>query len=471
MAWEVVAVIALVAMGLFFLPRFLKSGIATLPEYLEIRFDHGTRMATSIIFLAAYTIILLPIVLYTGAVGLSEMLDVSAITGIENYTANLWLMVVLVGIVGSIYALFGGLRAVAVSDTLNGIGLLCGGLMITWFGLDAISGGQGPMEGWSLLKAAEPSRMNSIGGAEQSTPFMTLFTGIMLLNMFYWCTNQQIIQRSLGASSLAEGQKGVLLTGMLKLLGPIYLVIPGIIAFCLYQKGILDIGLKADGTLNSDAAYGALVRKVLPAPLTGFFAAVMIGAILSSFNSALNSTCTIFSLGIYKNWINPSANENQLVNSGKIFGWIVAAFSIIIAPFLAETGGIFSYLQKMNGIYFIPIFAIVLVGMLTRKVPAIAAKIGLISGFVIIIVGYFVPPFTHMTKYMHEYHFLGAVFVFLVLLMLAIGKFRPMQTPFEQKNVNAVDMTPWKHGKLAGIILLIIVFVIYASFADFSVLK
>ncbi|BBI71857.2 hypothetical protein HAALTHF_16650n [Vreelandella aquamarina] len=129
-----------------------------------------------------------------------------------------------------------------------------------------------------------------MGGPEQQVPFSTIFTGVLLLHLFYWTTNQQIIQRTFAAKNLAEGQKGVLLTGFFKLLGPLYLVLPGIIAYHLY----------ADQGIRADEAYGHLVFNVLPPYLTGFFAAVMVGAILSSFNSALNSTTTIFSLGIYK---------------------------------------------------------------------------------------------------------------------------------------------------------------------------
>ena len=272
MAWEVVAVIAMVLMALFFLPRFLKSGITTVPQLLEIRFDKGTQLITNIIFLLAYAVILLPIVLYSGAVGLLGMLDLQGLTGIESNTTLLWGTVWLVGLIGAIYALFGGLRTVAVSDTINGIGLLIGGFMIVYFGLQAVSDGNGALEGWRMLKEATPERFNSMGSNEQSVPFHTLFTGVILLNVFYWCTNQQIIQRTFGASSLAEGQKGVLLTGFLKLFGPLYLVIPGMIAFYLYANQ----GIKAD------AAYGHLVFNVLPPYLTGFFAAVMVGAILSS---------------------------------------------------------------------------------------------------------------------------------------------------------------------------------------------
>ena len=462
MAWEVVAVLALVAMAMFFLPRFLKSGIATLPEYLHIRFDRTTAIITNIIFLIAYMLILLPIILYTGATGLSGIMDVPSLTGLSSESANLWLMVWFVGIVGMVYALFGGLRSVAVSDTLNGVGLLVGGFMILYFGLHYIGGtqGQGWLEGFSILRNTIPDKFNSIGGPDTEVPFATLFTGILIINMFYWCTNQQIIQRTFAASSLAEGQKGVLLCGFLKLIGPLYLVIPGIIAFYIFTTLGGETGIK------SDDAYGKLVSLVLPAPLTGFFAAVMTGAILSSFNSGLNATCTLFSLGIYKEVINKEATEAQMVRSGKIFGFIIAIASMIIAPLLANTGSIFDYLQKMNGIYFIPIFSIVLVGMLSKYTPAIAAKTALVAGCVIIAVGYFIPPFNHWIKGI-EYHFLGAVFLLLIAYMLLWAKFAGLKTPFIQQDVKAVDMTSWKHAKYVGAALILVVILIYVSFAKF----
>ncbi|WP_404308313.1 solute:sodium symporter family transporter [Neorhodopirellula lusitana] len=471
MVWEVVCVVALVFMAWFFLPKFLRSGVSTVPQYLEIRFDHQTQVITNIIFLMAYVGILLPIVLYTGATGLIGILDIPSMLGslpetlgLPPHSVALWMIVWLVGIVGSIYALFGGLRTVAVSDTLNGIGLLVGGILIAYFALSHLGGDGGVVAGTKTLIEDQQGRFNSIGGPESSVPFGTVFTGVFLLFLFYWTTNQQIIQRTFGASSLAEGQKGVLLTGALKLLGPLYLVIPGMIAYSLF----------AGQDIDKDHAYGMLVNAVLPAPLTGFFAAAMIGAILSSFNSALNSSCTLFSVGLYKNVLKKEASEEQVVRSGKVFGWIIAIAAMIIAPLLdhpvIKERGIYDYLQKMNGIYFIPIFAVVLVGMLTRRVPAIAAKIGLVVGFSVIAIGYFVSPFDKIVASLHEFHFLGIVFSWLLVLMLVIGELHPRETEFIQEDVGAVDMTPWRYVKPVGMVLILIVFAIYATFADFSVL-
>ncbi len=463
MVWEVVAVVALVAMALFFLPRYLKSGIATLPELLEIRFDRTTQVICNIIFLVAYATILLPIILYTGATGMAGILDVKGLTGIGSDRVLLWMMVWGIGLLGSAYALFGGLHSVVFSDTLNGIGLLVGGFMITIFGLNLIGDGGGMIAGMETIATAIPERLNSIGGPEAKVPFWTIFTGVLIINLFYWCTNQQIIQRTLAASSLAEGQKGVLLCALLKLLGPLYLVLPGIIAYYVFVVNRQDVELPAVH------AYGKLVRTVLPWPLVGFFAAVIVGAILSSFNSALNSTCTLFSLGIYKGLFRPRASDAEVVRSGKYFGLVIALASMTVAPLLAGQESIFNYLQTMNGIYFIPIFAVVLIAFLGRRVPAAAAQFALIFGVLLIAGGYFLFP-VMVAACGGNYHFLGLVLVLLLVIMGLWGLLAPRREAWRQIDVGAVSLRPWRYAYGAAALLLAVVVAIYAMFADFSVL-
>ncbi len=468
MAWEVVAVLALVMMAMFFLPRFLKAGITTVPQLLEKRYDARAQTIANLIFLSAYALLLIPIILYSGAMGLSYMLDLQGLTGIDEPvnifgmvlqpdTVILWGTVWLIAIMGSIYTRFGGLRTLAVLDTINGIGLLIGGFMIVWFALNAVGDGGGALAGWQSLKETHPERLTSIGQEGQSVPFSTLFTGVALLNLFYWCTNQQIIQRTLGASSLAEGQKGVLLTGALKLLGPIYLVLPGIIAFQLY----------ADQGVRADEAYGRLVFDLLPAPLTGFFAAVMVGAILSSFNAALNSTSALFSIGVYRQLLHPEGSEQSMVRSAKIFVVVTAIAAMFIAPMLAGQESIFKYLQQMNGIYFIPIFSVVVVGLLARRVPAVAGTVGLVGGVTLISLGYFLPESINpvMQLGIHEFHFLGIVFALLIGIMLLIGQISPRATAWELEADTPIDMTPWKNAKWASLALVVVVLLIYVAFA------
>ncbi len=459
MAWEVVAGLSLVFLALFFLPRYLKSGITTVPEFLEQRFNATTRSITSVIFILAYAGILLPIILYTGATGLSGILDLKGLTGIQSDTTILWLSVWFIGIVGSIYAIFGGLRTVAVSDTINGFGLLVGGVMIAWFGLNAVNDG-GVFAALKEMKAAHPEKFNSLGGPEQSVPFSTLFTGVLLLNLFYWTTNQQIIQRTFGAKNLREGQKGVLIAGSFKVLAPIILVLPGIIAFHLYSE---------DGSLSGDHAYGTLVSNVLPAPLAGFFAAVMVGAILSSFNSGLNSTATLISLGVFSG--RGAKDDAKIIRIGKICGAGIAVLAMIIAPLLANQASIFGYLQKMNALYFIPIFAVMLMGMFTKRIPPIAANLALIVGFAAIAIGYFVPPVAEfLGDTIHEFHFIALVFIGLILLMLLFRLAMPLKTPWVHTHSGDVDLTPWKLAKPVGIGLAVFVLILYAAFADPSVL-
>ena len=456
MAWEVVATISLILMALFFLPRFLKSGIATVPQYFRIRFDFQTEMIANFIFLIAYAVILLPVILYTGATGLMSILDIKKLLGIESEIFTIWLIVWTVGIIGSVYALWGGLKIVAISDTINAIGLFIGGLLIPYLALNFISDGNGIVRGWEMLtqkiENLSPEKMISIGTKKSQVPFSTLFTGVLLLNLFYWCTNQQIIQRTFGSLSLKEGQKGILLTGALKLLGPVYLVIPGLIAFYIF----------AEQGIKSDQGYGVLVRQVLPNYLIGFFAAVMMGAILSSFNSALNSTCTIFSLGVYQ-FFKKEANEKQVIASGKIFGFLIALTSMFIAPFLYYSGGIFGYLQKMNGIYFIPIFSVVLMGMIYKKTSPRAAKVGLLLGLLLIVAAYFVYPLNIVMNVVHEFHFLGIAFTILLIIMFIISKIDNVEK-YYQEDVKAVDMTPWRGRYITAVVLFVLVIGIYIGF-------
>lgn len=475
MAWEVIPAAVLVVMALVFLPRFLKSGVATVPEFLADRFAPSTRTITTTIFIVAYSAITLPVILYTGAQGMSQILDVAGMTGITAANSPfglkpdvviLWGSVWLIGIIGSCYAILGGLRAVAVSDTLCGFLLLAGGILITVLGLRQID--PDIFAAVRELREAHPEKFNSLGGPEQKVPFTTLFTGVLLINLFYWCTNQQIIQRAFAAKDLAEGQRGVLLAGFFKMLGPLILVVPGIIAFHLYAGKI------GDRPVN---AYGTLVQAVLPTWLGGFFAAVVAGAILSSFNAVLNSSATLFSLGIYRDVLRPRAGEREIVRSGKVFGVLIAIMSMCAAPFLAGRDSIFGYLQTMNGLYFIPIFAVVVAGMFTRRVPAAAANAALVGGVLLIAAKYFLPwdrfapAVGARLEAIHNFHFLAIAFAVLLGGMLLWRVVAPRATPWAQRDAGQVDLTPWRWAVPMSVGLVACVLAIYVAFADTSVLK
>ncbi len=455
MAWETLAAIAMVVTAVFLLPRYLKGGITTVPQFLEKRYDKMTKTITSGLFLTGYAVILLPIVLYSGALAINSMFNVPEMLDVSKNTA-LWITVWGIGIVGSIYAIFGGLKAVAVSDLINAIGLLVGGLMIPFFGLMAIGDGS-VSEGVSSLINANPEKFNAIGGSDSSIPFATIFTGMMLVQLFYWGTNQAIIQRALGAKNLKEGQKGLLLASFIKILGPLIVVLPGIIAFHMFGTTLE----------NPDEAYPMLVTKVLPSYLVGFFAAVLFGAILSSFNSALNSSVTLFGIDIYQSYIKKDATETQVVWAGKKFGIVLAVVSMCIAPLLVyASDGLFGYLQEANGIYSIPILTIIVVGYLTKFVPAFAAKIGVISGSVLYIISQFIiKPMMGEENYPHFLHVMAILFALNIIIMLIIGKLKPREVAFELAYTKQLDITPWKYLKITGIAICVIVIGIYIYFS------
>ncbi len=456
MTWETLAAIAIIITALFLLPRYLKGGITTVPQFLEKRYDMQTKQITSILFLLGYVVIFLPIVLYSGALAINTMFGIPALLGISQQTA-LWITVWGIGIVGAIYAIFGGLKAVAVSDTINAVGLLIGGILIPFFGLKEIGNGS-LLTGINTLITSHPEKFNAIGGESASIPFSTFFTGMMLVQVFYWGTNQAIIQRALGAKNLAEGQKGLLLASFVKILGPLIVVLPGIIAFHLFGENLA----------NADQAYPMLVNKVLPSYLLGFFAAVLFGAILSSFNSGLNSSVTLFGVDLYTAFFNKSASEQQTVKAGKKFGIVLAIIAMCIAPLIAKMPqGLFGYLQEANGAYSIPILTIIVVGYLTKYVPAKAAKIGLVSGVTLYIVSQFIlkPYVFGAQNYPHFLHVMAALFVLNVTIMLLIGKFSPRATPYIQKYTKEVDITPWRFVKPASAVIGVIVVAIYLYFS------
>ncbi|MFT4698640.1 MAG: SSS family solute:Na+ symporter [Flavobacteriaceae bacterium] len=476
MVWETLAAIAMVVTAMFLLPRYLKGGLTTVPGFLAKRFDVTTKTLTSVLFLSGYVVVLLPVILYSGSLAISGMFDIPELLGV-THTQSIWICVWGIGIIGSIYAVFGGLKAVAVSDSINAVGLLIGGILIPIFGLMMIGDGS-IMDGISTLTTENPDKFKSMGGPTDPVPFYTIFTGMMLVQLFYWGTNQQIIQRALGAKDLKEGQKGLLLASFIKILGPIIVVLPGIIAYHIFQ-----------GNLESaDSAYPMLVKKVLPTAWVGFFAAVLFGAILSSFNSVLNSSVTLFGMDVYKQHINKDADEKTIVKYGKTFGVILAIASMFIAPLIANAGSLFAYLQEINGIYSIPIFSIIIVGYLTKHVPAIAAKIGLVSGCLLYIVSqFFMQPYfvtkalesakasgvtdeaalalVEVQAYPHFLDIMAILFVLNVAIMLIIGKLKPRKEPFVQEYTEQVDITPWKYTKHVGVVICLLVLGVYIYFA------
>lgn len=458
MAWEATSALTLIVLAFVFLPRYLKAGITTVPQFLEKRFGKKMRITASFIFLYAIVIGFLPFVLYAGAITLGKLFDVSGLLGISE-GASIWLMTITLGVVGGIYAVFGGLKAVAVSDTVNGVGLLIAGLLVPIIGL-YILGDSSVLDGVRTLVAEAPDRLNAPGlSSDSNIPWHGLISGVLIINLFYWCTNQAIVQRVFAGRNLAESQKGVLAAAAMKILGVFMLVLPGIIAWQLYQDGLLQIPMKqsdgvSTGIINADMSYPILVREILPGWMTGFFGAAMFGAILSSFNSGVNSLSTVVSLDIYKQIIKPEASDRETVRIGRLFGTFTIILCIIIAPYIATADSLYTLMRTIMAVINVPIFAVILLGVISKRAPSSAAFAGLGFGMVFFYTTHFAMGDDLGFVKVHWLNLVGINLVLMLAIMGVIRWLRPLPEPVVIQYTRDVDITPWKHAELASWIII-----------------
>ena len=457
--WEATSAIALVIGALYFVPKYLKMGLTTIPEFLERRFDGLTRTIVALLLIISFVATLLPIVLYSGALNIESLFEVSERLGITQ-DQGIWLTVIGVGSLGAIYAIYGGLKMVAYTDTINGFGLLIAGIAIPLIALYGIGDGD-VLSGLTKVYNHAPEKWNVIshepsvgpGSRDAILPFSVLFTGMIINQVYFWTMHQSIVQRVLGAVDLKEAQKGLLLTGLLKLLIPFVVIVPGIIGFYYFGDSLIE----GD---RQDLIYPMLVKKVLPLWATGFFVAIIVGAVLSTFNSALNSAATIYSLGIHKRYINSSLNEIGTVRIGRRVSLILAILAIFGAPFVARAPeGLYQLLQQLNGIFFIPIATVIIAAFFFPRVSAVGAKCGLVFGLLFYIIVNLI-----IQVDMHFVHIWGIEFVLNVILMHAVSTFYPRKNEYEITDVRAVDLKPWKYTRVCSAVLVVATLLIYIAF-------
>ncbi|MBT8141391.1 MAG: SLC5 family protein [Gammaproteobacteria bacterium] len=346
--WEFSAVVGLFILAYIFIPIYYKYECTTTTELLEKRYNNKHIRATiSLLFLAANVFVFLPAVLYTGS------LFMKSVFGFEFS-----LMYIAIGFaaLGAAYSIFGGLRAVAVSDTFSGILLLGLALMVVYLALDAIN---------FDFSGIPKERLTLVGDSDSDIPWHTLLTGMLLIQTFYWSTNQVITQRAMAAPTVSEAKKGVIAAAFIRLLiVPPIIVIPGIVAFKLFG----DVG---------DAAYGQIVGDLLPPWLVGAFAAAITAAVLTSFNSMLNSSVALYVCDIHEKYITEDPDVP------KLSGWITLIFTVIallLVPVFQEARSIIDTLQKLWGIFSMPILSTFVVGLVFKNVNAWAAIIAALVG-------------------------------------------------------------------------------------------
>jgi len=348
--WELAAVVGLLILTFLFIPVYYKYKCTTTTELLERRYNNPhIRALISILFLAGNVFILLPGVLYGGSLFMQQMF------GLEH--VNIYYFALAFALVGSAYAIFGGLRAVAVSDTFSGVLLLSLAIFVLWRALVAID---------FDFSGIPTDRLSMIGGYESPIPFPTLFTGMLFIQMFYWSTNQTITQRAMASPTVKEAQKGILAAAFIRLLiVPPIIVLPGIISYKLY------------GEIGNNKAFGMIVSDLLPLTLTGAFAAAMTTAVLTTFNSILNASAALWVCDIHETYVSKKPNVRRL---SFFFSLAIVVLAFIMFPAFVHAENLINLMQELYGFLSMPILSAFMVGLLYKNVDARAVIVAVVLG-------------------------------------------------------------------------------------------
>jgi SSS family solute:Na+ symporter len=354
-AYEWMAAITLLIVGKWFLPIFLEKRIFTMPQFLAIRFDNRVSLLLAIFWVLLYVFVNLTSVLYLGATSLQVILGVP-----------LFAAIVALAIFSALFAIYGGLTAVAWTDVIQVTVLVLGGLVITVLGLQAVGGGD-LFAGITELLTDAPEKFNAVLPANHpEVPWIGVFLGGMwIANLSYWGCNQYITQRALAAKDLPEAQRGVLFAAFMKVLTPFVIVIPGILAFTLYANQI-----PAD---QPDRAYATIVGNLVPVGLTGLVIAGLTAAIVSSLNSMVNSASTIFTMDIVRTFAGRNLSERQLVRIGRIASAVALIIACLLAPQLQRYGQVFQFIQEYTGFVSPGIVVIFLFGLFWKRATTTSA--------------------------------------------------------------------------------------------------
>lgn len=459
-SYEWMAAITLIIVALFFLPRFLRSGIYTIPEFLEYRYGRTSRLIMAGYMMVFYVLVTLATVLYSGALAISSIFDIDISIGI-------W----VIGILAGGYTVYGGLKAVVWSDLIQGTTLLLGGAVVMFLGFNEVGivfggGDTGSMvtnigHGITNFLQQSQDKLHTVLPADHpELPWVAVFIGgLWIPNLYYWGLNQFITQRTLAAKSLLEGQKGILFAATLKLFIPFIVVFPGIMAFQLYGDEVIA----ATGT--GDGAYPYLLRQLLPVGMLGVMFAALFGAVMSTLDSLLNSAATIFTMDIYRPYFAPDATNKQLVKAGRITTMVLVVVGCLWAPVVGSFDSVFDYIQKFGGLIQPGILGAFLFGILWKKVPSHAVNVAMVINIPIyaalLLVDEFVFPEGEKLAFLHYMAVaFGCVATYIVIATLV----RPLKVaavmPVKHDYPTAINpvIAVWSALVLAATVGLYVVF-------------
>jgi SSS family solute:Na+ symporter len=360
-----------------FVPFYYNSKVFTMPEFLERRFGPRPRWILSLVSLAAYVLTKVSVTVYAGALVFSTLLP-DTFGGPQN---AFWFGAIATVVLTGMYTVAGGLRAVLYTDSVQAIVLLIGSISITYFGLDRL-GGWNELRSFASENVAQYALWRPL--SDPDFPWLGILIASPIVGIWYWCTDQYIVQRTLAAKDLKTARRGALWGAFLKVWPVLFFLIPGLIGAALNSKGLLVMPTKADGALPGDQVFPTMVASLLPEGLRGLVVAGMMAALMSSLSSLFNSTATLFTVDVYDK-LRPGASEVQLVTIGRIATFIVVILGLAWIPIMPmiSKGGLYQYLQSVQGYLAPPITAVFLLGIFNSRVNNRGAVWGLGLGFVL----------------------------------------------------------------------------------------
>ena len=383
-SYEWMGALTLIIVAKFFLPVFIRQGLFTIPEFIEKRFNTSLKTILAVFWVSLFIFVNLTSVLFLGAKALDTVMG-------NGDGSMIFPLIIGLALFAAAYSIWGGLSAVAWTDVIQVVLLVFGGLITTWIALDRVTPGGGVIEGFSHVYQQAGDKFHMILHRDHPQ-FMNLpgigviIGGLWVANLYYFGFNQYIIQRALAAKSLREAQKGLAFAAFLKLLLPLLVVIPGIIAYVLYVQGdgtavvngVKDIFNRPGGSLNYDLAYPWLVKTFIPTGVKGLVVAALTAAILSSLASMLNSTATIFTMDIYKPYFSKRTDGSDLVGVGRVAVMVALAIAVVLAPALETMPQMFQYIQEYTGVVSPGVLAVFLMGLFWKKTNTKAAITGVV---------------------------------------------------------------------------------------------
>ncbi|OGB63231.1 MAG: sodium transporter [Caldithrix sp. RBG_13_44_9] len=449
-SYEWMAAICMVLVCLFFLPRFLRAGIYTMPEYLEYRYNSTARSLMAFYTMLIYVFVTISAVIYSGALALNTIFDIKLVYAV-------W----MIGGIAALYTTWGGLKAVAWADLFQGSALIVGGAITMVVGFAAVGG----VENFFEYNA---DKLHMILPSDHPVlPWTALVIGLWIPNFYYWGLNQYITQRTLAAKTLRQGQIGVIFAAGLKLIIPFIIIFPGIMAYQLYGDQLTAAGA------TTDSAYPLLIRNLIPSGLRGFIFAAIAGAVISSLASMLNSASSIFTMDLYKQHSKKDASGRALVTMGRITTVIFVIIGCMIAPNLRHPSlqGIFTYIQEFQGFISPGILAAFAFGFIFRRAPASAGVAALVLnpivyGLLLIFFGN-VPLFNELGLTIGKVAFLNRMaitFTVIIVVMGLLSYFRPLPEPKVLPVRQEFDMKASPEVKWLGIMVIAITLILYIIF-------